>query len=56
MRLRTQVVGARGDTHLEALTLADRAAGTEEEVAANWLFVFIGAAPRTDWLGDGGGP
>ena len=49
--LQTQVVGARGDTHLEALTLADRASGAEEEVAASWLFVFIGAAPRTDWLG-----
>jgi thioredoxin reductase (NADPH) len=49
--LRTQVVGARGDTHLEALTLADLASGAEEEVVANWLFVFIGAAPRTDWLG-----
>jgi thioredoxin reductase (NADPH) len=51
VRLQTQVVGARGDAHLEAITLADRAAGTEEEVAASWLFVFIGAAPRTDWLG-----
>ena len=51
VRLQTQVVGARGDDHLEAITLADRAAGTEEEVAASWLFVFIGAAPRTDWLG-----
>ena len=26
--------------------------GAEEEVAANWLYVFIGAQPRTDWLGD----
>ena len=26
--------------------------GAEEEVATNWLFVFIGASPRTDWLGD----
>ena len=24
----------------------------EEEVETSWLFVFIGAAPRTDWLGD----
>ena len=31
--------------------LADRAAGTTTEVEASWLFVFIGAAPRTDWLG-----
>jgi thioredoxin reductase (NADPH) len=52
VRLGTEVVGARGDGHLEALTLADRAAGTEEEVETSWLFVFIGAAPRTDWLGD----
>ncbi|HET6561920.1 MAG TPA: FAD-dependent oxidoreductase [Marmoricola sp.] len=52
VRLRTEVVGVHGDGHLEAVTLADRAAGTEEDVATNWLFVFIGAAPRTDWLGD----
>jgi thioredoxin reductase (NADPH) len=51
VRLRTEVVGARGDGHLGALTLADRATGTEEEVSAGWLFVFIGASPRTDWLG-----
>jgi thioredoxin reductase (NADPH) len=52
VRLRTEVVGARGDGHLEAVTLADRDSGTEEEVETGWLFVFIGAAPRTDWLGD----
>ncbi len=51
VRLQTEVIGARGDGHLQAVTLADRAAGTEEEVETNWLFVFIGAAPRTDWLG-----
>ncbi len=49
--LQTEVVGGRGTEHLEAVTLARRAAGTEEEVPANWLFVFIGASPRTDWLG-----
>jgi len=32
--------------------LADTETGAEEEVAANWLYVFIGAQPRTDWLGD----
>ena len=51
VRLRTEVIAARGDDHLEALQLADRAAGTEEEVDTSWLFVFIGASPRTDWLG-----
>ena len=41
----------RGDGHLEALTLADRDTGANEDVPANWLFVFIGASPRTEWLG-----
>ena len=48
---RTEVVAGRGDGHLEALTLADRDTGAREEVPASWLFVFIGASPRTDWLG-----
>ena len=52
VRLQTEVAGARGDGHLEGITLADRAAGTEEDVETSWLFVFIGAAPRTDWLGN----
>ena len=51
VRLRSQVVAARGDGHLESLTLADRDSGATEEVPTSWLFVFIGAAPRTDWLG-----
>ncbi|WP_433159775.1 FAD-dependent oxidoreductase [Kribbella sp. CA-247076] len=51
VRCRTEVVGCRGDGHLEALTLADRDSGRTEEVPASWLFVFVGASPRTDWLG-----
>jgi thioredoxin reductase (NADPH) len=51
VRLRSEVVAARGDGHLESLTLADRATGVEEDVPASWLFVFVGAAPRTEWLG-----
>ena len=53
VRLRTgsEVVGASGNDHLERLRIADRETGTEEEVVASWLFVFIGAAPCTDWLG-----
>ncbi len=34
------------------ITLCDRGAGSVEEVETGWVFVFIGAAPRTDWLGD----
>lgn len=52
VRLRSEVTEARGDGHLEAVTLTDRDTGEAEDVAVNWLFAFIGAAPRTDWLGD----
>jgi thioredoxin reductase (NADPH) len=48
---RTEVVGAAGDGHLERLTLSDRHTGATTEVDAAWLFVYIGASPRTDWLG-----
>jgi thioredoxin reductase (NADPH) len=51
VRCRTEVVGARGTGHLEALTLRDRDTGATEEVRTSWLFVYIGASPRTDWLG-----
>ena len=49
VRTRTTVVGGRGDGHLEELTLRD-AAGTEEAVRADGLFVLIGARPLTSWL------
>ena len=50
VRTCTEVVEARGDGHLESLTLRDTATGATETVDAQWLFVFIGAAPLTDWL------
>ena len=48
----TEVVGAAGDEHLEQLILRDNTTGQTETVNAQFLFVFIGAAPRTAWLGD----
>jgi thioredoxin reductase (NADPH) len=51
VRHRCEVAGVRGDGHLEALTLVDHGSGVTEEVASSWLFVFIGASPRTEWLG-----
>jgi thioredoxin reductase (NADPH) len=51
VRLRSEVAAVGGDTHLETITIADRAAGSEEVVAANFLFVFIGAYPHTEWIG-----
>jgi thioredoxin reductase (NADPH) len=50
VRTCTQVVEGAGDDHLETLTLRNNATGETETVPATWLFVFIGAAPRTDWL------
>ena len=50
MRTYTEVVGAAGEDHLERLTLRDTAPATTETWTPQWLFVFIGAAPITDWL------
>ena len=50
VRTQTVVGAAHGVKHLERLTLSDQAAGAQEIVDAGWLFVFIGAAPHTDWL------
>jgi thioredoxin reductase (NADPH) len=37
---------------LEGLTLVNVDTGAQERCEAAGLFIFIGAAPRTDWLGD----
>jgi len=50
VRTCTTVVAVDGDGHLEQLTIQDARAGQRETVPASHLFVFIGAAPRTDWL------
>ncbi|MBN9102548.1 MULTISPECIES: FAD-dependent oxidoreductase [unclassified Pseudonocardia] len=50
VRSGTEVVEACGDGHLQRLVLSDRASGEKQEVEAGSMFVFIGAAPRTDWL------
>ena len=46
----TEVVEGKGAEHLERLTLRNTATGESREVDGEWLFVFIGAAPRTEWL------
>ena len=51
VRTCTEVVEGRGGDHLEQLVLEDSRRGTTETVDASWLFIFIGAAPRTEWLG-----
>src|SRR6266702_4280624 len=50
VRTCTEVTEAHGDDHLESLTLRNTASGETETVDAQLLFLFIGAAPLTDWL------
>ena len=50
VRTCTEVIAAEGSYHLERLTLRDTSTGATETVDAQWLFLFIGAAPLTDWL------
>ncbi|MER6070733.1 FAD-dependent oxidoreductase [Streptomyces sp. NPDC001817] len=52
VRPHTVVDAAHGSDHLEQLTLRHTVTGECERVDAQWVFVFIGAAPLTDWLGD----
>jgi len=46
----TEVIGANGDEHLEQLVLCDPRNHETTTVDTSWLFIFIGAEPRTDWL------
>ena len=48
LRPHTQVIEVTGTDHLDRLRLKGPAG--EQEVSATSLFVFIGAAPRTEWL------
>lgn len=50
VRLRSSVVAAKGDDHLAAISICQDGS-PPEEVPTNWLFVYIGASPRTDWPG-----
>ncbi|MEW1956457.1 FAD-dependent oxidoreductase [Kineococcus sp. NPDC059986] len=50
VRTCTEVTAAAGDERLSSITLRDRQSGREEVVPAQHVFVFIGAAPRTQWL------
>ena len=46
------VAEAHGDTHLEEITFLCSDTNKLERVPATSMFIFIGASPRTDWLGD----
>ena len=48
----TSVVEAKGDVRLECLTLLNSQTGEKTTVPTGSLFIFIGAEPMTEWLGD----
>jgi thioredoxin reductase (NADPH) len=50
VRTCTEIIAADGGDHLESLTLRDTSTGRTQTASAQWLFIFIGAAPLTDWL------
>jgi thioredoxin reductase (NADPH) len=50
VRTCTEVIEACGGDHLEHLRLRDTSTGATETVDAQWLYLFIGAEPLTDWL------
>jgi thioredoxin reductase (NADPH) len=52
VRTCTEVIEAQGEGRLEALTLRCSSDGTTEVVPAGYMFVFIGAEPHTEWLGE----
>src|SRR5258708_15059945 len=48
----TQVAEVHGDQQLEEISVHCSTTGTTDRVPAKSLFIFIGASPRTDWLGN----
>ena len=46
------VAEVHGDTHLEEVSVLCSDTNKVERVPASSMFIFIGALPRTDWLGD----
>ena len=51
IRVRTGVKSVSGNGRLETLVVCDTATGEETELHPSSVFVFIGAAPNTEWLG-----
>lgn len=48
----TEVAEVHGDQHLEEISILCSTTKTTDRVPAKSVFIYIGALPRTDWLGD----
>ncbi len=49
--LNSSVSAVQGTDRLESITIANAATGEEQSVPATAVFIFIGAQPRTEWVG-----
>ena len=52
VRLQTEVVACSGSSRLQCLDARSVDSGVVESVPAEYLFAFLGATPRTEWLRD----
>jgi len=52
VELNSQIVEVFGEDHLEAVSILCTTTNEIQKVSTNSLFIFIGAAPRTEWLAD----
>jgi thioredoxin reductase (NADPH) len=50
VHLNTNVVAVEGEEHLESISMKNSETGETETAPVSALFIFIGAAPKTDWL------
>jgi thioredoxin reductase (NADPH) len=50
IRMRSQVIRVEGADHLEAIVVEQRDTGSQQRLATDALFVFIGADAETSWL------
>ncbi len=48
----SEIIEAKGDSHLEALVLRNNISGQETDHEARAIFIFIGAKPYTEWTGN----
>ncbi len=50
VQLNSSIGKCDGQDHLQCVTLIDNTDGSQQVIDAEHLFIFIGAAPLTDWL------
>ena len=52
MWTRSEICALDGEERLDSLEICNRDTGERAPISTHALFIMIGAAPNTDWLGD----